>query len=175
MAMVGFLIGTLLAAACHRERGAGTAASSAGQNEAPPAIRYEDHVFAGGIPPPGSDLPNPHTGSAQSAQEGQALFSGMNCDGCHSSDGSGAVGPSLTDGRWRYGGRNEEIFNSIFYGRPKGMPAYGGLLGQGGAWSLVDYLKSLPKPDSVPTLSFVEPQAGEGHPGQEGTTGASTQ
>jgi cytochrome c551/c552 len=83
----------------------------------------------------------------------------MNCDGCHGGAGSGWVGPSLADGRWRYGGGDAEIFNSIFYGRPKGMPAYGGVVGRDGTWKLVSYLKSLPSPDVVPTQSWTEPQA----------------
>jgi cytochrome c len=80
----------------------------------------------------------------------------MNCDGCHGGGGSGWVGPSLIDGRWRYGGADEEIFSSIYFGRPKGMPAYGGVLGADGVWMLVAYLRSLPVPGIVPTTSYEE-------------------
>ena len=66
----------------------------------------------------------------------------------------GWVGPSLIDGRWRYGGEDEEIFASIFYGRPKGMPAYGGVTGEEGVWMLVSYLKSQSPPSVVPTTSY---------------------
>jgi len=52
--------------------------------------------------------------------------------------------PNLADGRWRYGGADAEVFDSIFYGRPKGMPAFGGTLGAEGVWTLVAYLRSLP-------------------------------
>jgi len=156
-AMNGIVIATLLMAACGRDQNAVPSSSSAAAaKEAPPALRYEDHIFAGGVAPPGGELPDPQASTAQSAKDGQALFSAMNCDGCHASDGSGQVGPSLSDGRWRYGGRDEEIFNSIFYGRPKGMPAYGGVLGQGGVWSVMAFLKSLQKPASVPTVSAPE-------------------
>jgi cytochrome c oxidase cbb3-type subunit 3 len=89
----------------------------------------------------------------------EKLFASMNCDGCHGGGGSGWVGPSLADGRWRYGGQDAEIFNSIFYGRPRGMPAYGGLIGRDGVWLLVSYLKSLPKPEDVPTESWIEAPA----------------
>jgi hypothetical protein len=34
----------------------------------------------------------------------------------------GNIGPSLSDGRWRYSGSDGAIFHSIFYGRPRGMP-----------------------------------------------------
>jgi mono/diheme cytochrome c family protein len=156
-AMIGIVIATLLMAACGREQNAATSSqSAAAAKEAPPALRYDDHIFAGGVAPPGGELPDPQANTAQNAKDGQALFSAMNCDGCHASDGSGLIGPSLSDGRWRYGGLDEEIFNSIFYGRPKGMPAYGGVLGQGGVWSVMSYLKSLQKPASVPTVSAPE-------------------
>ena len=41
---------------------------------------------------------------------------------------STGVGPNLGDGRWRYGGADGEIFTSIYFGRPHGMPAFGGAL-----------------------------------------------
>lgn len=176
MAIIAVLIATQLVVSCGRDRNAATASvGAANQKEAPPAVRYEDHIFADGVPPPGGELSNPQPNTPQTAKDGAALFTSMNCDGCHGGDGGGAVGPSLADGRWRYGGRDEEIFNSIFYGRPKGMPAYGGLIGQGGVWLLVTYLKSLPIPDSVPTLSSAAVRAAAGSPGQSGTTGAPTQ
>jgi len=123
---------------------------------APPAVRYEAHVQAGGVPPPGGTLTNPHMGDAAVAKQGALLFTSMNCDGCHGGDASGSIAPSLADGRWRYGGADAEVFNSIFYGRPKGMPAFGGLLGTEGVWMLVTYLRSLPAPTDVPTESWVE-------------------
>ena len=77
------------------------------------------------------------------AKNGALLFTAMNCDGCHGPDAAGAVGPNLGDGRWRYGGADAEVFMSIYYGRPKGMPAFGGALGAEGVWTLVTYLRSL--------------------------------
>jgi cytochrome c len=78
----------------------------------------------------------------------------MNCNGCHGGGALGMSGPSLVDGRWRYGGAEDEIFHSIFYGRPHGMPAYGGVLGSEGIWMIVTYLKSQPVPYVVPTTSY---------------------
>jgi len=78
----------------------------------------------------------------------------MNCDGCHGPDGSGSAAPSLQDGRWRYGGAFEEIFYSIYYGRPKGMPAFGGVLGNEGTGAVVTYLMSLPVPADIRTESW---------------------
>src|SRR5580658_303847 len=123
----------------------------------PPAIAYEAHLAAGGIAPPGGVLRNPHAGDAAVAKNGALLFTAMNCDGCHGTDGAGFVGPNLGAGRWRYGGADAEVFSSIYYGRPKGMPAFGGALGPEGVWTLVTYLRSLPVPDDLPTESWEHP------------------
>jgi mono/diheme cytochrome c family protein len=88
-------------------------------------------------------------------EAGAALFSSMNCDGCHGGGAVGWVGPSLVDGRWRYGGSDRDIFASIFYGRPKGMPAYGRLMDTNGVWLLVAYLKAQDVPPVVPTTSWL--------------------
>jgi cytochrome c oxidase cbb3-type subunit III len=135
------------------------AASPAGNNAPapPPAVAYEAHVAAGGFVPPGGSLHNPHEGDAAVAKSGATLFTAMNCDGCHGPDASGAVGPNLGDGRWRYGGADPEVFMSIYYGRPKGMPAFGGALGADGVWTLVTYLRSLKVPENVPTESWENP------------------
>ena len=141
----------LTVAACSR----GPAQS---QRDTPPptGIRYEANLSADGAVPPAVDLKKPKEANADAVAAGGAFFSSMNCDGCHGGGGSGWVGPSLIDGRWRYGGADEEIFSSIYFGRPKGMPAYGGVLGTDGVWMLVAYLKSLPVPGIVPTTSYEE-------------------
>ena len=103
---------------------------------------------------PGATPRNPHAGDAAVVRNGALLFTTMNCDGCHGGDASGWVGPNLGDGRWRYGGADAEIFSSIFYGRPKGMPAFGGTLGAEGVWTLVTYLRSLQPPPDLPTEAW---------------------
>jgi cytochrome c oxidase cbb3-type subunit 3 len=128
-----------------------------GATATPPGVTYEAHIAAGGVPPAGGALTNPHAGDAATAKAGAQLFAAMNCDGCHNVGGSGWVGPSLADGRWRYGGADAEVFSSIYFGRPKGMPAFGGVLGADGVWILVTYLRSLPMPSDVPTESWEQP------------------
>jgi cytochrome c oxidase cbb3-type subunit 3 len=129
--------------------------TSAPQGAAPPpATGYEAHLAAGGVAPPSGMLRNPHPGDAAVAKNGALLFTAMNCDGCHGGDASGWVAPNLPDGRWRYGGADAEVFNSIYFGRPKGMPAFGGALGAEGVWTLVTYIRSLPVPEDVPTESW---------------------
>jgi cytochrome c oxidase cbb3-type subunit III len=120
----------------------------------PAAVAYEAHLAAGGVAPPGGTLRNPHQGDAAVAKSGAQLFTAMNCDGCHGGQGSGWVGPNLADGRWRYGGADAEVFNSIYYGRPRGMPAFGATLGAEGVWTIVTYLHSLPVPKDVATESW---------------------
>jgi cytochrome c len=118
------------------------------------AIRYEAHVAAGGVAPPAGQAMAPPPNAASDVTAGEGLFSSMSCDGCHGGGAVGWVGPSLVDGRWRYGSADQEIFESIFYGRPKGMPAYGGVLGAKGVWMIVRYLKAQPVPAVVPTTSY---------------------
>jgi len=120
----------------------------------PPSIIYDDHVNAGGAVPPGARLVNPLARDAEAVRTGGQIFSAMNCDGCHGGGALGWVGPSLVDGRWRYGGADGAVFHSIFYGRPRGMPAYGGLLSSDAIWQVVTYLRAQPVPKNVPTQSF---------------------
>ena len=122
-----------------------------------PAVRYEAHVVAGTAAPSGAELTNPHNADPAVAKKGALLFTAMNCDGCHGGDASGWVGPSLSDRRWRYGGADSEVFNSIYFGRPKGMPAFGGTVGVDGVWTLITYIRSLPVPPTAPTQSWQEP------------------
>ena len=49
-------------------------------------------------------------------------------------------------GRWRYGGTDAAVFETIFYGRPRGMPAFGGILPPELTWKLVTFLRSIPPP-----------------------------
>jgi cytochrome c oxidase cbb3-type subunit 3 len=135
-------------------KGSADSASSQPTASVPPAIRYESHVAAGGGIPPGAVLRNPYSGNAAVAKSGASVFVAMSCNGCHGDDAAGWVGPSLSDGRWRYGGSDAEVFSSIYYGRAKGMPAFGGRLGTEGVWVLVTYIQSLPVPPGLATESW---------------------
>jgi len=129
------------------------------RSEHPPAqtgapVRSEDRIAAGGVLPAANALAAPRPAKLD-PDAGATLFGSMNCDGCHGGGAVGWVGPSLVDGRWRYGGSDEQIFTSIFYGRPKGMPAYGGVIGSDGVWMLVAYIKAQTVPPVVPTTSWL--------------------
>ena len=118
---------------------------------APPSIRNPNHVAAGGSQPPAAEITNPLANDSTSAADGSKIFSTMNCDGCHGGGALGWVGPSLVDGRWRYGGTDGAPYQSIFYGRPRGMPAYGGVMSPGSIWKVVTYIRAQPVPGVVPT------------------------
>lgn len=129
--------------------------SAAGQQSPPPAVRYRQHVDVAGNPPPADSLRNPFAGDSAVAEAGGKLFTGFNCSGCHGGGAVGNVGPSLADGRWRYGGSDGAIFHSIFYGRPRGMPAFGGHLPADAIWRLVAYLRSIqPAKDTAATTAW---------------------
>jgi cytochrome c oxidase cbb3-type subunit III len=81
--------------------------------------------------------------SAFSISEGQRLFTWFNCSGCHGGGGGGHIGPALTDSEWRYGASAEEIHRSIAEGRPRGMPAFRGLINDDQLWQLSAYVLSL--------------------------------
>lgn len=133
------------------------AATGITASRAAPDTHTRTHLSAAGRPAPG--LPgatrvNPFNGDPRIATAGAKLFTSMNCDGCHGEDAAGWVGPDLGDGRWRFGGSDTDVFDSIFFGRPKGMPAFGGVLGERGVWVLVTYLRSLKAPADQPTESW---------------------
>lgn len=121
-----------------------------------PTVPSEPRILAGGVAPAAVAIStvNPYAGDPASVQQGKALFRTMNCEGCHSIGGEGSWAPSIITGRWRYGGTDAAVFQTIFYGRPRGMPAYGGILPPELTWKLVAFLRSLPPPKAVPTQSW---------------------
>jgi cytochrome c oxidase cbb3-type subunit 3 len=89
------------------------------------------------------EVANPLAGNASAIEEGHRLFIAMNCAGCHGYDAKGNMGPNLTDAYWRYGGTPSGIYNSIYAGRPLGMPAWGRALPAQDIWKIVAFLQSL--------------------------------
>jgi glucose/arabinose dehydrogenase len=66
------------------------------------------------------------------------------CAGCHGPKLEGAVGPSLLDDTWKYGGDDAQIATSIRLGHPQGgMPPFGGALAEKDIRGLVVYLREL--------------------------------
>ena len=99
-------------------------------------------------------LRNPYEGNARARTVGSQLFIAYNCIDCHGADGSGAMGPSLADARWHFGGSPAAVFESIYEGRPSGMPSWGGRIGNDQIWMLVTYVRSLSEGKNVSTENF---------------------
>lgn len=90
-----------------------------------------------------SQLRNPYGVEAGAIEEGRFLYIRMNCAYCHGFDGTGGMGPDLTDNQWRYGSADVDLFQTIYRGRAKGMPAWGNVLTEPQIWKLVSYVRSL--------------------------------
>jgi mono/diheme cytochrome c family protein/heme/copper-type cytochrome/quinol oxidase subunit 4 len=75
---------------------------------------------------------------------GEALYAGaLGCAGCHAPDGTGGVGPNLTDSEWIYGGDEASISETLHNGRPGGMPAFSGQASEEDIANVVAYVMSL--------------------------------
>ena len=96
---------------------------------------------------------NPYEGDKRAIATGAQLFVTYNCLDCHGADGSGAVAPSFQDGRWHFGGSPAAVFESIYQGRPDGMPSWGGRISNDQIWMLTAYVRSLASKD-VSTENF---------------------
>jgi cytochrome c oxidase cbb3-type subunit 3 len=120
-----------------------------------PFVSHAEHIQPGEVAPyTGLTLRNPYAGNAAAAADGAKLFVAYNCVDCHGADGSGFMAPSLADGRWHFGGAPEEIYESIYQGRPDGMPAWGSLISSDQVWRLVTYVQSLSQGKDVTTENF---------------------
>lgn len=80
--------------------------------------------------------------------EGKRLFGQYNCSGCHS-NGGGGMGPALMDGEWIYGGRLEQIHQTLVEGRPNGMPSWGGKVPDKQLWEIAAYVRSMSLPQTL--------------------------
>ena len=118
-------------------------------------IQHPEHIQPGLALNGGfTQLTNPVRGDKSKIKDGAALFVSYNCMDCHGADGSGAMGPSLADNRWHFGGDDGEVFQSIYEGRPDGMPAWGGRIPDDQIWRLVAYVQSLGSGKDVSTENF---------------------
>ena len=159
--IVPALLALVVAHACrdsHAEvphRAARPPQAQAAQDLAGRFVSHGEHIQPGMMKPfAGLRLVNPHEGDAKAIETGGKLFVSYNCIDCHGADGSGAMGPSLADGRWHFGGQPAEVFESIYQGRPEGMPAWGSLISEDPVWMLVSYVRSLEKNKDVTTENF---------------------
>ena len=111
--------------------------------EAPPAAAMGGITYSDLRPGPrDSGMQSAYEKNAWAISEGQVLYGAFNCKGCHAM-GGGGIGPPLMDDRWIYGSEPVNIFATIVQGRPNGMPAFGGRIGNAEVWKLVAYVRSM--------------------------------
>lgn len=79
-------------------------------------------------------------GKPAAVSEGKQLFADTACVACHQADGTGVVGPNLTDPYWIHGGKPTDIYLTIMNGAPNGMPAHKDSLGQKKVMKVVAYI-----------------------------------
>lgn len=79
----------------------------------------------------------------EKVSEGKQIFD-QYCVVCHLADGSGSVGPNLTDEYWIHGNKPMDIYNVVTHGVPaKGMAAWGNQLGPRRVESVVAYVLTI--------------------------------
>jgi cytochrome c oxidase cbb3-type subunit 3 len=149
-----------------------------GETVVPPGPPSQDSVQGtpispmfpgGGSAPAPSPLAAKYANDEHAIAEGARLYDWYNCAGCHF-HGAGGIGPALGDTQWIYGGSMEQIYSTIYQGRPNGMPSWGRKLSTTEIWEIAAYVHDLPTKfdhsgDVVPPLPAVadgdarEPQA----------------
>jgi cytochrome c oxidase cbb3-type subunit III len=118
-------------------------------------VNHGQHMMAALVMPRDTlRLAYPYDGDAGAIAAGAKLYISYNCVDCHGADGGGAMAPAFVDGRWHFGGSPSQVYESIWQGRPDGMPAWGGLIDQHSIWRLVAYVRSLDKGKDVTTENF---------------------
>jgi cytochrome c oxidase cbb3-type subunit 3 len=117
-----------------------------------PAAQQEPQVVVvsalypgGGTAPPEDPRGKIYDGDAYHIAQGQRYFTWYNCSGCHF-NGGGGIGPAFMDKVWLYGGRIDQIYNSIAEGRPNGMPTWRGKIPDAQIWEIAAYVRSLSTP-----------------------------
>ncbi len=105
-------------------------------------------------------IKNPVANDPEALQRGMTYFKSFNCIGCHADNGGGGMGPALSNTIFIYGAQPENIYLSIYQGRPNGMPAWGTALPDAVIWDLVTYIGSIsnePTPEWGTTTSVSPP------------------
>jgi cytochrome c oxidase cbb3-type subunit III len=76
-------------------------------------------------------------------EEGKQVFNST-CAPCHAANAGGGIGPNLTDEYWLHGGKPTAVYATIKDGFvQKGMPAWGGSLGEDRVRMVSAYVLSL--------------------------------
>ncbi len=104
--------------------------------------------------PDAARVQNPVPATADSIAAGKKVYQRY-CASCHGANAEGGAGndlipaaPDLTDKEWKHGSSDGEIFAVIKNGVPPelNMIPFGDQIKDDDIWSVVNYLKSLAKP-----------------------------
>ncbi len=109
---------------------------------APPGVFMQvptSHLSPGAIPSRPA-IKNPVQGDPKAAERGMRYYITFNCVGCHAPNGGGGMGPALSNNIFVYGAQPENVYLSIYQGRPNGMPAWGPVLPDNVIWDIVSYI-----------------------------------
>jgi cytochrome c oxidase cbb3-type subunit 3 len=125
------------------------------QEQMPEYTAGPQGVPVSGLIPGGGERPTapdprslPYLENAAAVTTGMRLYKQFNCSGCHF-NGGGGIGPPLMDSAWIYGGRMEQIYDTIYHGRPNGMPAWGGKIPDQQIWQIAAYVRSMSLPETL--------------------------
>jgi cytochrome c oxidase cbb3-type subunit 3 len=138
--------------ACQRSSQSSSAAEP-DDRQSPNGTAVSTLFPGGGSAPVASDDGAKFDGNPQAIAEGKRLFGWYNCSGCHF-NGAGGIGPALMDQDWIYGGSMDQIYASIYQGRPNGMPSWGAKLSTTEIWQIAAYVRSLSRENervAIPT------------------------
>jgi cytochrome c oxidase cbb3-type subunit 3 len=102
----------------------------------------------GGSAPPADPTGVKYDGNPHAIADGTRLFDWYNCSGCHF-HGAGGIGPALMDDVWIYGGSIDQIFASIYQGRPNGMPSWAHKIPDAQIWEIAAYVRSISAPNAA--------------------------
>lgn len=165
------VVGVLALAACQKTPN--TTATSPAAQSGPAATAVSQLFPGGGSPPPNDPHDAQYLNNPAAIAAGHRLFDWYNCSGCHA-NGGGGMGPPLLPHAWRYGDRLDQIYATIYQGRPNGMPSWGGKIPDGQIWQLAAFVKSLSASNSAqggevgegkaPTPSPPPPESGGAPP-----------
>jgi cytochrome c oxidase cbb3-type subunit 3 len=158
LALAGLLLPVALGGCDRHDRQAMSA--PAAQQDVQPVVVSE--LRPGGVPALPED---PHgkiyDGDPVHIANGKRYFNWYNCSGCHF-NGGGGIGPAFMDKAWIYGGRIDQIYNTIAEGRPNGMPTWRGKIPDSQIWEIAAYVRSL----STPSVKGEEPPTAPPPPSQ---------
>lgn len=80
-------------------------------------------------------------GDAAAMDSGKQVWDSL-CVACHKADGSGSIGPNMTDPYWIHGSKPTEMYLTVMNGvGDKGMPAWGPSIGKDKAMAVVAFIK----------------------------------